>query len=318
MMNAQFGQFIPGNRMPRYNWRSQPECIEDPQIILGKPLFGITRFRPAGGSVPAARDSVNVVGVRQLLGEAIENMSAESESREQHYRRSRAAPIKYLQSNSVLDGYELHSVFRWIPPRQGFIPTREPQSRARALVHSLIVWFPQARLVRSGKLHPELSIRAQLHAFMAFVVLDFKGERLALHTRSQQGRWMPGARMPHSVGTAALLNVENSSAFNLSIGLFNLESDSGKVIHFPFPGSGERRVRRSCCWRLRDNRRRLVKRGGKCQPGDERCPVSFHVAFPYAVGPLASAAVARFPPRPMVSTAEEGTITIEPRSLMAS
>src|SRR6202008_21209 len=30
------------------------------------------------------------------------------------------------------------------------------------------------------------------------------------------------------------------------------------------------------------------------------------------------AAVARLPPRPMVSTADEGTMTIEPRSLMAS
>ena len=139
MMNAQFGQFIPGNRMPRHNWRSQHECIEDPQIILGKPLFGITRFRPTGGSVPAASDSVNVVSVRQLLGEAIENMRAESESREQHDRTSRAAPIKYLQSNSVFDGYELHSVFRWILPRYGLIPTREPQSRAQALVRSLFV-----------------------------------------------------------------------------------------------------------------------------------------------------------------------------------
>ena len=139
MMNAQFGQFIPGNGVPCHNWRSQPECLEDPQIILGKPVFGITRFRPAGGSVPAASNSLNVVSVRQLLGEAIENMRAESESREQHERTARAAPIKYLQSNSVFDGYELHSVFRWILPRYGLIPTREPQSRAQALVHSLIV-----------------------------------------------------------------------------------------------------------------------------------------------------------------------------------
>src|SRR5437899_3673068 len=102
-------------------------------------LFGITRFRPAGGSVPAASDSVNVLSVRQLLGEAIENMRAESESREQHERTARAAPIKYLQSNSVFDGYELHSVFRWILPRYGLIPTREPQSRAQALVRSLFV-----------------------------------------------------------------------------------------------------------------------------------------------------------------------------------
>ena len=152
---------------------------------------------------------------------------------------------------------------------------------------------------------------------MAFAMLDFKGEHLALHTRNQQRRRMLGVHMPRSVGTATFLKVENSSAVNLSICLFNLESDSGKVIHFPFPGARERRVRRSCC-RLRDNRRRLVKRGGKCQRGDECCPVSFHVALPYVVGPLARAAVARLPPRPMVSTAEEGTITIEPRSLMAS
>jgi hypothetical protein len=33
---------------------------------------------------------------------------------------------------------------------------------------------------------------------------------------------------------------------------------------------------------------------------------------------LASAAVAREPPRPIVSTADEGTITIEPLSLIAS
>jgi hypothetical protein len=45
--------------------------------------------------------------------------------------------------------------------------------------------------------------------------------------------------MPRSVGTATFLKVENSSAFYLSIGLFNLESDSGKVIHFPFTGSGD-------------------------------------------------------------------------------
>jgi hypothetical protein len=56
----------------------------------------------------------------------------------------------------------------------------------------------------------------------------------------------------------------------------------------------------------------------KCEYRNERYAARFHVAAPYVVGPLASATAAKFPPKPMVSTAEDGTMTIEPRSLIAS
>jgi hypothetical protein len=49
--------------------------------------------------------------------------------------------------------------------------------------------------------------------------------------------------MPCSIGIAALLEIENHHAADFSICLFNLEIDHGEVIHFPSPGSRERRLR---------------------------------------------------------------------------
>ena len=94
---------------------------------------------------------------------------------------------------------------------------------------------------------------------MAFVVLDFKRESLTFHMRHQhqQGNGTFGRYMPWRTGIAAFLEIKNHEAADFSVRVFNLEIDPWEVIHFPFPGSGERRLRVN--WHERGKRRSITK-----------------------------------------------------------
>jgi hypothetical protein len=78
---------------------------------------------------------------------------------------------------------------------------------------------------------------------VAFVVLDFKRESLTFRMQHQQWNGTFRHYMPWSTGIAALLEIENHDAVDFSVCVFNLEIDPWEVIHFPFPGSVERRLR---------------------------------------------------------------------------
>ena len=106
-----------------------------------------------------------------------------------------------------------------------------------------ILWLPQERLVWPSKLHGELYIRPELRAGVAFVVLDFKRESLTFRMRHQQWNGTFRRYMPWSTGIAAHLEIENHDAVDFSVCLFNRAIAPWEVIHFPFPGSGERRLR---------------------------------------------------------------------------
>jgi hypothetical protein len=62
--------------------RNQPEGIENAQVILDSALLRVTRCWTTGGTVTSSRDSVNMVGVGQFVGETVENMCCVSESRQ--------------------------------------------------------------------------------------------------------------------------------------------------------------------------------------------------------------------------------------------
>ncbi len=109
---------------------------------------------------------------------------------------------------------------------------------------------------------------------MAFVVLDFKRESLTFYMRHQhqQGNGTFGRYMPWSTGIAVFLEITNHEAADFSVRVFNLEIDPWEVIHFPFPGSGERRLRVN--WHGRFKEKEYYK---ACQCGDDRHLVGFHV-----------------------------------------
>ena len=71
------------------------------------------------------------------------------------------------------------------------------------------------------------------------VVPDCKRQSDACQPRRKQRHGILGHDMPRGMGVAALLEVENHNAGDLSVCFFNLEINRRKVIHFPVPGSRE-------------------------------------------------------------------------------
>src|SRR2546421_6241152 len=78
---------------------------------------------------------------------------------------------------------------------------------------------------------------------MAFVMLYLKHQGLAFHVRRQQCRRIFRRCTPRAIGIAAFLIVRNNVAADFSVVFLDIEIDSWKVVHFPFPGSGKRRLR---------------------------------------------------------------------------
>ena len=167
-----------------------------------------------------------------------------------------------------------HSII--VVPGWGFASAHELQSRTELFVlscssfsrfHSCASFGPASSIL-------ELYIRPERGAGVTFVVLDFKRESLTFHMRHQHqlGNGTFGRYMPWRTGIAAFLEIKNHEAADFSVRVFNLEIDPWEVIHFPFPGSGERRLRVN--WHGRFEEKEYYK---ACQCGDDRHLVGFHV-----------------------------------------
>src|ERR1700683_150927 len=78
--------------------------------------------------------------------------------------------------------------------------------------------------------------------------------------------------MPRFIGVRTFLVIENHSPTDISARFINSEADSWEVIHFPFPGSGERRLRVN--WHGRLHEKEYYKARQYC---DDRHLVGFHL-----------------------------------------
>src|SRR6266480_4352040 len=78
---------------------------------------------------------------------------------------------------------------------------------------------------------------------MAFVMLYFKYKGVALLACFQQFRRIFRRSTPRAIRIAAFLVVKNNVAADFSVVFLDFEIDPWEVIHFSFPGSGERRLR---------------------------------------------------------------------------
>src|SRR5437762_2989957 len=98
--------------------------------------------------------------------------------------------------------------------------------------------------------------------------------------------------------------MEHHHPADLFASIQNREIDSRKVVEFSLPGTAERR--------LPGRRERQGQKSNQKYRSSHRFAPLYYFTCP------ASAVVPSIPPRPIVSTADDGTITIEPFSLMAS
>ena len=107
---------------------------------------------------------------------------------------------------------------------------------------------------------------------MAFVMLRLKRQGLTFHVRRQQCRRIFGRCTPRTIRIAAFLVVKNYVAADFSACLLNLKIDAREVVHFPFPDSGERRLRMNRHGRLQEKEHYKA-----CKCGDDRHLVGFDV-----------------------------------------
>ncbi len=124
MMNSKLRQFVPGDRVASHNGRNQLERVKNSKVIPCEALFRVTPSGPTGSAVATSGDSVNMVCVRQLLGEAVENMRGEAQASQQYNGPARSAPIEDFQPDAIFHGHELHLVLRRIVPRAGLLRSR--------------------------------------------------------------------------------------------------------------------------------------------------------------------------------------------------
>jgi hypothetical protein len=78
--------------------------------------------------------------------------------------------------------------------------------------------------------------------------------------------------MPRFIGVTAFLKVENNCPTDLPARFINIKIDSWEVIHFPFPGSRERRLRVNWYGRLQEK-----EYYNACKCGNDWHLVGFHV-----------------------------------------
>src|SRR5690348_4485797 len=155
-------------------------------------------------------------------------------------------------------------------------------------------------------------MRTFLHAATASLMTHFEAQSLSFHNWTKEFKRSLACDLPRLGHVLSRLLIETGGPIQSVFRTRDGQLQGGHTVEFfGFPNSRKART-------VSASSRSHLQWAAAKEHSNEQKAISTFISSPHAPGTLANAVVARLPPKPIVSTAEEGTITIEPRSLIAS